>query len=620
MENPKRVISSEARARLDKNDLSFQTCSQGWLDVGLKCWLPFWSPLSLRVSTIPPFSSLTFIEKDRTTMNVVANMSSQEQQSEPAQKGVAGRINYAQWDKVTRDLVEETNQEEEKEKEDAKAKLGLDGKYARSQAEAEERQKLKDVKKVKKTLDKYKKREMAAVATFTGVLGPVETDGHKGEESKATDKKTFRITQHEMDAGKRVIAIADTSGNSVKDTIVLSQDLSHLESKMNVNAQAKSFQEDSTNAVPEEPTKERTIYGIIKAFLNNIHNCTVIIKCKVISGTLEMHNCSNVIVRVESGATIATVQCDLSKDVVLEFRDAPSGKNTAVLPHQKKMYWGEDGDDRIFHAGVSNMTVRIVRDDMVDMEIVSDFIKDGAEQIGNARAEEMQFVTSVQNGQLTTEKVVRAGSTTGQNVRAMTQREMDAENERREKAVAMAIDKAEEMIRIQDKHGNLVEKIPVAPKADDDIEEVLSKEVQEVVNECMHNKARGNEAFGAGEYGQAILLYSLALDKAEELPADAPSSVFPRDVIYSNRAACFLKLWQHEKAEEDARKALKINPDNIKANFRLGLSLHAMGQYYAALPILAKAHKIEPNNKQIKQALGFCEVRLGQEQRKRMEG
>ena len=315
-----------------------------------------------------------------------------------------------------------------------------------------------------------------------------------------------------------------------------------------------------------------------------------------------------------------TIQVDLSKDLVVEFRDAPSGKNTAILPHQKKMYWGEDSDDRIFHAGVSNMIVRIVRDDMVDTEIVADFIKDGAEQVGNATAEEMQFITSVHKGELVTEKVVRVGSTTGKNVRAMTQREMDAEQERREKAVAMAVAKAEEMLKIKDKDGNLVEKKPVPPKADDGVEEVLSKDVQDIVNECMHNKARGNEAFGTGEYGQAILMYSLALDKAEELPADSPNSVFPRDIIYSNRAACFLKLGQHEKAEEDARKALEINPDNVKANFRQGLALHAMGQYRVAMPILAKAHKIEPKNKQIKQALQFCEMRLAQEERKRMQG
>jgi FK506-binding protein 8 len=63
---------------------------------------------------------------------------------------------------------------------------------------------------------------------------------------------------------------------------------------------------------------------------------------------------------------------------------------------------------------------------------------------------------------------------------------------------------------------------------------------------------------------------------------------------------------------------LQINPSNVKANFRKGLALHASGQYKEALPVLAAAAKIEPSNKQIQQALKFCEVRLEQEHRKRM--
>jgi hypothetical protein len=557
--------------------------------------------------------------QDTTTTTPIAN-----NEGSAVQKGVAGRINYAQWDKVTRDLVDEHDAEEAAEAETAKAKLGLDGKYARSAAEKEERAKAKDVKKAKETLDKYKKREAAAMATFTGLLGPVvRDDDDKAEEAKATEHQTVRLTRHEMDAGKRVLTIADTSGNSLDDTIVLSADLSHLESKINLNAAAKSFAEDSENAVPEQPTKERIIYGIIKAFLHNVHNCTIIIKCKIISGTLELHNCSNLKIRVESEATVATLQADLSKDIIIEFRDAPSGKNTAVSPQQKnRMYWGEDADDRIFHAGVSNLTVRLVRDDMVESEVVADYLKDGAASAGNATAEEMQFVTAVLDGKLVTDMVVRAGSTTGRNVRAMTQRELDEEEVRREKAASMAIAMAEDMMKITDKDGNLVTKKPVVETAkdDDDVEEVLSKDVKDIVDECVQNKARGNEAFGAGEYGQAILLYSLSLDKAEELPDDAPASVFARDVILSNRAACFLKLGQHEKAEEDARKALGINPDNLKALFRQGLALHAMKLYRAALPILAQAHKLEPQNKQVKQALQFAEVRLAQEERKRMQG
>ena len=312
----------------------------------------------------------------------------------------------------------------------------------------------------------------------------------------------------------------------------------------------------------------------------------------------------------------------MSQDITIEFRDAPSRKNTG-MHGQKKIYWGEDGDDRIFHAGVKNMKVRILRDDFCEGETKADYIADGAVAVGNATPEEMQFVTSVIDGKLTTEKVVRSGSTTGKNARAMTQRELDAEEKTREKAAAMAIAKAEEMIKVQDKDGNEIKKTdpPKVETVDEDVEEVFTPatqaEIKDIVEECEQNKARGNEAFGAGEYGQAILLYSLVLDKAAELP---DPTLFPQDIIYSNRAACFLKLGQHEKAEEDAKRAVAINMSNVKAHFRRGLALHAMGRYAEALPILAEAHRLEPKNKQIKQALQFCEVRLHQEQRKRMEG
>jgi tetratricopeptide (TPR) repeat protein len=151
------------------------------------------------------------------------------------------------------------------------------------------------------------------------------------------------------------------------------------------------------------------------------------------------------------------------------------------------------------------------------------------------------------------------------------------------------------------------------------------EEIQLVIDECEQLKVRGNEAFGAGEYGQAILHYSLCLDKAQGLPdsdttnSNSPS-LFPPDVLFANRAAAFLKLGQHEKAEADAVRALAINPHNIKATFRHDLALHASGRYTEALPVLASAHKLEPQNQQIKQALQFCEVRREQEHRKRMSG
>jgi tetratricopeptide (TPR) repeat protein len=555
-----------------------------------------------------------------------------------ANSGKAGRTDYGKWDKIATDLEKEVEHEEKKEIEEQKKALGLDGKYARSAAEAEERQKAKDVKKVKKTLDRYQNREKQVMTEFKGLLGPPPTsnqaaDGDEvpAEERKSGEPMTVRITRDMVDAGKRVVTIADTSGKSTSDCIILTQDLSHLESKMATNANPnlapKSYEEDAENSVLEEtqPT-HRTVFGVIKAFFANVHNCTIHIKCKIISGTIELSHCKNVHIVIHDNATVATVQADLCEDITIDFKDAPSSKNTAVLPGQPKLYWGDDKDDRIFHAGVKAMKIRIFKDDFLETEGVADYLKDGAEQVGNASPEEFQFVTSLVDGKLLTEKVVRAGATTGKAVRAMTQRELEEEKIRRDKAAAMAIEKAEQMIRFEEKNpdSKLMKKGVAREEEEEEILEIYASmtadEIKVIVDECEQNKTRGNEAFQAGEYVQAILLYSLSLDKSDELPdkkEGGNKQLFRRDLVLSNRSACFLKLGQHEKALEDAKKALEIEPSNIKAIFRRGLALHAMGHYEEAIPILAEAHKSEPNNKQIKQALQFAEVRMDQEMRKR---
>jgi tetratricopeptide (TPR) repeat protein len=111
----------------------------------------------------------------------------------------------------------------------------------------------------------------------------------------------------------------------------------------------------------------------------------------------------------------------------------------------------------------------------------------------------------------------------------------------------------------------------------------------------------------------------LALDKATELPDQDTNALFPRHILLANRSAAFLKLGQHEKAFADAVLAREVDPTYIKGIFRQGLALHAMGQFQDAILVLAEAHKMEPKNKQIKQALQFAEVRMTQEMRKRME-
>lgn len=575
--------------------------------------------------------------------NMASNTVSTDQPT-PAtgRSGVAGRIDYDGWHKKAKDLLSETEEEEQAEQIKNEAALGLDGKYALSKSEADEREKAKSIATAKKALERYHKRETAIKESLIGLLGPLPSD-KKGvqEEEKQREPKTVRITRDMIDAGKRVVKLEDTSGASQNDTIVLTADLSLLESKMKANAMqpVKTFTDDAENEVEEKTQQqdERSVFGVIKAFFSNIHNCTILIKCKIISGTVELSHCSNIIVRIEKDATVATVQADLCQDISIEFNDAPSGKNTNI-PGQPRIYWGEDKEDRIFHAGVKNMHVKVLRDGFVEQERMCDYIADGAKGVGNARPEEFQFVTSVIDEELVTEAVVREGSTTGENARAMTKREMEESKKKREKAAAFALTMAEDMIKFKEttdgqpkvvKASDAVETGTSASVEDEsDVEEVygsMSKqEIDTIVAECEKNKARGNEAFGHGEYVQAILLYSLALDKADELPdatgENSSKQLFPRDVVMSNRAACFLKMGDHEKAEIDAKNAANINPSNVKAHFRHGLALHAMKRYEDAIPVLAQAHKLEPKNKHIKEALQFAEVRMTQEMRKRMEG
>mmetsp|Transcript_26042 Transcript_26042/g.38537 ORF Transcript_26042/g.38537 Transcript_26042/m.38537 type:complete len:569 (-) Transcript_26042:89-1795(-) len=562
--------------------------------------------------------------------------------------GVAGRTNYGEWNKKTADLLSAVEKEEEAEKANAASDLGLDGKHARSSAEAEERKKAEQVRKTKDMLDAYKLREASVLQSLDGLLD------EQNEEEKDSSFTKY-ITRDLMDAGHRVLSVSNTKGPG---SIILTQDLSNLESAVPTNATLtpKSYEGDAENDVVEEEEEKaqdmqnsRKIYGLIKVFISNVHDCTVVISCKVITGTVEVSHCSNLVLKVVKEGTVATIQADLCQNLSIEFHDAPSGKNTPRMGDgATTVFWGEDKDDRIFHAGISNLNVTVYRDNFVDAEIKGvDYIKEGAVAVGNASAEEVQFLTSMVDGELVTEKVLRGGhSTMSGGARAMTAREMK-EVEKRKELIRKAVDeKLGGTVKIMTKDGKEVPKNDIkqegASTTPDIIQDVYAgmsqSDIDTIVKDCEAQKVKGNEAFAAGEYAQAVLLYTLVLDKTAELP-DAPDveavkkkqttkdqskqplkQLFPRHIILANRSACFLKLGYHEKALVDGNDASIIEPSYIKGFFRKGLALHAMGQYQKAIESLAVAQKIEPNNKQIKQALQFAEMRMQQQMRKRMQG
>ena len=536
--------------------------------------------------------------------------------------------------KKTSSLLSNLETKTEQEIQEAKEALGQNGKYAYSEAEATERQKELEIMKKKKILSECKERELGVVQVLSSLLFPLgETDGGKGgeganrtngangannvaaTESKGTSSGTTKyVTRDFMEVGKRVLNITNTTGPG---TIILIQDLSNLESSIPTTSTAtgtghgtainkhkltpKSYPQDAENTVLEE-TKDkqnkRTIHGLIKVSLTNLHNCTVTLRSKVITGLLEISHCSNVIIKLCKESTIVTVQANLSNNLDIQFHDAPSGKClSSPMPgsnsYGKFIYWGEDKDDCIFHAGVSDLKIGIYRDGYLENETFFDYKKQGnAQAVDNASAEEVQFVSSVVGGELITEKVLRQGSATGMTVaggvggsgsgsgggaRAMTEREMK-EVEKRKEAIRKAVDERlgngnNGGIKIIDKEGN---EIPAQSskskdenkKDDDDVaEEVFtsmsSSDIDSIVKDCEAQKAKGNEAFVAGEYAQAVLLYTLVLDRAAELPdvtststtGEGVKQLFPRHIVLSNQAASFLKLGHHEKALKDGIEA-----------------------------------------------------------------
>ncbi|KAK1732871.1 tetratricopeptide repeat protein [Skeletonema marinoi] len=565
--------------------------------------------------------------------------------STAAKKGVAGRIDYDSWEKRASNLSKELDEEDEQEKEAAASALGLDGKHARSQAEAEEKSKAEEMQKAKQRLEAYEKREQGVTETLSGLLGPVVDDDTTAEVEEKHQEIKY-ITRESIGAGKRVLTVADTKG---RGKIVLTQDLSNLESRTatNTSLKPKSYDDDAEN---KEEMPEATVHrGIIKLNLRNLHQCTVIVKCKIITGTIEISHCEDVTLIVEGDdATAATIQADLCTNLDIQFHDAPSGKNIPLRVRDTNsgptttLYWGQDVNDRIYHAGVSNLRVRTYRDGFVDLDTTSDYKKNGAKAVGNAAAEEVQFVTSVIEDELITERVLKPGDSKEikQGARPMTEREL-RELEKKKSQIEEALDeKLKDLIQIKDKNGGVAVVQQAEKKAvekEEVIEEVYAsatkEEIEAIVSSIEDQKAKGNEAFTSGEYAQAILLYTMALDEAARLPdvssvteklsssviSEPLEQLFPRHVILSNRSACFLKLGHHEKALKDGSDAEILNPAYVKGVFRKGLALHAMGRYREAIDALAKAQKVEPKNKQIKQALQFAEVRLHQEMRKRME-
>eukprot|EP00882_Tetradesmus_deserticola_P034138 GHRQ01039064.1.p1 GENE.GHRQ01039064.1~~GHRQ01039064.1.p1 ORF type:complete len:104 (+),score=43.54 GHRQ01039064.1:265-576(+) len=85
-------------------------------------------------------------------------------------------------------------------------------------------------------------------------------------------------------------------------------------------------------------------------------------------------------------------------------------------------------------------------------------------------------------------------------------------------------------------------------------------------------KAKGNAAFSAGNYDEAVKLFSEAIELD-------PSN----HVLFSNRSAAEASLQHYAAALKDAKKCVELKPDWPKGYSRLGAAHYGLQQWEDAI-------------------------------------
>ena len=112
----------------------------------------------------------------------------------------------------------------------------------------------------------------------------------------------------------------------------------------------------------------------------------------------------------------------------------------------------------------------------------------------------------------------------------------------------------------------------------------------EQLEKALKAKETGNNHFKKNEYKEATKCYTEAIKLCPKGHQDLT-------VFYKNRAACWLKLENYQKALDDTTAALEISPTDIKSLYRKSQALEGLGNLAEAFKMIKHLLSIDPQNK-----------------------
>jgi tetratricopeptide (TPR) repeat protein len=115
--------------------------------------------------------------------------------------------------------------------------------------------------------------------------------------------------------------------------------------------------------------------------------------------------------------------------------------------------------------------------------------------------------------------------------------------------------------------------------------------------EIIHKNA--NQLFIDGEFEKANQLYTELLD-----------TQYKPDIMYSNKAACFLKVKEYKLSLDNALKSTQINLNNSVAWGRIGYSYKGLKMFTESIKAFEIAHKLNKNNENYLKELIFLHKRF----------